>query len=101
MNDTTNNTATLDNASLIAEIERLKAENAALAAKPQGRLTCKVSQKGALSVYGLGRWPVTLYVGQWRRLLAFVTEIQAFITAHASELKEKGEANAPAEQSAE
>lgn len=87
-----NNTAsvTMDNASLIAEIERLKAENAALNAKPTNRLTLKVSAKGGLSVYGLGRWPVTLYVGQWRRLLAFVKEIEAFITAHASELKEKG-----------
>ncbi len=42
------------------------------------RLTCKVSEKGALSVYGLGRFPVTLYAGQWERLFAAATDIKAF-----------------------
>jgi hypothetical protein len=92
-----NNVVAMDNAALMAEIARLKAENASLVAKPAGKLTLKVSAKGGLSVYGLGRWPVTLYVGQWMRLLAIVEEIKTFIAAHKGELKEKGEA-APAEQ---
>jgi alkylation response protein AidB-like acyl-CoA dehydrogenase len=48
-------------------------------------LLCKVSAKGALSVYGLGRWPVTLYAEQWDRLLAFALTIAAFRKSHASE----------------
>ena len=53
-------------------------------------LYCKVSQKGALSVYGLQRMPVTLYVEQWERLLDFADEIRQFAKAHDSELKRKG-----------
>ncbi len=52
-------------------------------------LYCKVSQKGAISVYGLQRMPVTLYVEQWQRLLDFAGEIREFITQHDSELKRK------------
>jgi hypothetical protein len=55
----------------------------------QSTLYCKVSQKGAISVYGLQRMPVTLYVEQWERLLAFAGDIQAFIKQHDSELKRK------------
>jgi hypothetical protein len=51
-----------------------------------------VSEKGGLSVYGLGRFPVTLYKEQWTKLLAMSDDIQAFIKAHASELKTKPEA---------
>ena len=70
-----------------SEIERLKAENAALRAKAAksttaGTLTPHVSEKGALSVYGLGRFPVTLYSEQWERLLAFSAEIKGFISKH-------------------
>ena len=55
----------------------------------RGRLYCKVSQKGAISVYGLQRMPVTLYVEQWERLLGFADEIRAFIQEHDSELNRK------------
>ena len=55
----------------------------------RGTLYCKVSQKGAVSLYGLQRMPVTLYVEQWERLLAFSDELQAFLKEHNSELKRK------------
>jgi len=57
--------------------------------KRRGSLYCKVSQKGAISVYGLQRMPVTLYVEQWVRLLDFGDEIRQFIEKHDSELKRK------------
>ena len=56
----------------------------------RGSLYCKVSQKGAISVYGLQRMPVTLYVEQWDRLLNFGDEIRKFVEEHDSELKRKG-----------
>lgn len=55
----------------------------------RGTLYCKVSPKGALSLYGLQRMPVTLYVEQWERLLAFSDEIRKFIEQHQTELKRK------------
>jgi hypothetical protein len=55
----------------------------------RGSLYCRVSQKGAISVYGLQRMPVTLYVEQWERLLDFGDEIRQFIKDHDSELKRK------------
>ena len=55
----------------------------------RGGLYCKVSQKGAISVYGLQRMPVTLYVEQWQRLLDFADEVRQFAEEHASELKRK------------
>ena len=55
----------------------------------RGTLYCKVSQKGGLSLYGLQRMPVTLYVEQWERLLDFSVEIRKFIEAHNDELKRK------------
>lgn len=58
--------------------------------KKRGTLYCKVSAKGAVSVYGLQRMPVTLYVEQWDRLLGFGDELKAFLKAHDSELKRKG-----------
>jgi hypothetical protein len=54
-----------------------------------GSLYCKVSEKGAISIYGLQRMPVTLYVEQWGRLLDFADEIRAFMKEHDSELKRK------------
>jgi hypothetical protein len=60
-----------------------------LKAAKQTKLTMKVSEKGALSVYGMGRWPVTLYRGQWERLLAHRDELLAFIEANASLLSVK------------
>jgi hypothetical protein len=55
----------------------------------RGSLYCKVSQKGAVSVYGLQRMPVTLYVEQWERLLDFGEEIRKFMKEHDAELKRK------------
>ena len=73
---------------LKAELERLKAENETL--KQRGRSgSLKVSEKGAVSVYGLGRFPVTLYKEQWEKLLAMGDEIRTFISEHDSQLKKK------------
>ena len=55
----------------------------------RGTLYCKVSPKGGVSLYGLQRMPVTLYVEQWERLLAFSDELQAFMKQHDAELKRK------------
>jgi hypothetical protein len=60
-----------------------------LESSKRGTLYCKVSPKGAMSLYGLQRMPVTLYIEQWERLLAFSAEIQAFLKEHNSELKRK------------
>ena len=57
--------------------------------RKRGSLYCKVSQKGAISVYGLQRMPVTLYVEQWDRLLGFADEIRQFAAEHEDELKRK------------
>ncbi len=74
---------------LKAEIEKLKTENADLKRRSEGGLSYKVSQKGGVSVYGLGRFPVTLYKEQWLRLLDMKDEILDFIKEHDSELKTK------------
>jgi hypothetical protein len=58
--------------------------------KPKrGQLYCKVSEKGGLSVYGLQRMPVTLYVEQWQRLLDYAEEVKAFMKANDAKLKRK------------
>ena len=75
---------------LAAEIDRLKAENERLRRQHDRALSMKVSQKGALSVYGLGRFPVTLYKGQWTRLLAAADEIRTFLKDNDARLKSKG-----------
>ena len=72
-----------------SEIERLRAENAALKAGATRGVSLKVSEKGGVSVYGLGRFPVTLYKEQWTRLLDMADDIRAFLTAHDAELKAK------------
>jgi hypothetical protein len=76
---------------LKAEIERLKAENQKLkASKPErGTLTMKVSEKGALSIYGMGRFPVTLYKEQWNKLLSIADDIKQFIEDNDQHLKTK------------
>ena len=71
-----------------AELERLRAENAALK-KPKGPMSLKVSEKGALSVYGMGRFPVTLYREQWEKLLGMAGEIRNFIRENDAALKKK------------
>ena len=73
-----------------AELERLRAENAQLKKnKDKGGLTLKVSEKGAVSLYGMGRFPVTLYKEQWLRILGNAPEIEAFIRDNESRLKSK------------
>lgn len=74
--------------------EQLIAHIAGLSAKPTAKLSLKVSAKGALSVYGMGRWPVTLYRTQWEKLLApdSIDAINAFITANEALLSVKPEA---------
>jgi hypothetical protein len=72
-----------------AELERLRAENEALKKSSAKGLSMKVSEKGALSVYGMGRFPVTLYKEQWLKLLNISEDIRSFITAHQGELKTK------------
>lgn len=75
---------------LKAEVARLKAENEALK-KPsaRGTLSMKVSEKGALSIYGMGRFPVTLYKEQWTKLLGIAEEIKKFIEENNDRLKTK------------
>jgi hypothetical protein len=75
-------------AELQAELERLRAENEALK-RPRGQTAMKVSEKGALSVYGLGRFPVTLYREQWEKLLGMSDEIRRFIQENDHLLKKK------------
>jgi hypothetical protein len=74
---------------LKAEIERLRAENDKLKNKGVRGLSLKVSEKGGLSLYGVGRFPVTLYKEQWRRVLDMALEIEAFIKENESALKSK------------
>lgn len=73
-----------------AELERLRAENANLKKQSNvGRLSLKVSEKGAVSLYGIGRFPVTLYKEQWLRILASAPDIESFIQENDSRLKNK------------
>jgi hypothetical protein len=72
------------------ELERLRAENERLRRTSASRgMTIKVSEKGGVSVYGLGRFPVTLYKEQWLRLLDMADEIRGFIADNAARLKSK------------
>ena len=74
---------------LKAELERLRSENAALKKGASGGIRMKVSEKGAVSVYGMGRFPVTLYKEQWLRPLDISEEIRSFIAANQARLKAK------------
>ena len=69
--------------------EQLEAMVASLAAKPANRLTLKVSEKGAISIYGLGRFPITLYRSQFDKLNAAWPEVQAFVKVNAARLTTK------------
>ena len=79
----------MNEAELKAEMERLRAENAKLKSKDSAGLSLKVSEKGAVSLYGMGRFPVTLYKEQWLRILASAPEIETFIRENDSKLKTK------------
>lgn len=74
---------------LKAELERLRNENAALKKGATRGISMKVSEKGGLSVYGLGRFPITLYKEQWAKLLDMADEIRLFMREHDAELKTK------------
>jgi hypothetical protein len=75
---------------MLEMLAKLQAENALLKANQKSNGNgMKVSEKGALSVYGMGRFPVTLYKSQWKALLARKEAIEAFIEAHDGELREK------------
>ena len=72
-----------------AELERVKAENERLRRTASRGMSIKVSEKGGVSVYGLGRFPVTLYKEQWEKLLDMADELRAFIRENAASLKTK------------
>ncbi len=74
---------------LRSELERLRAENETLKRSSSIGLSLRVSEKGAVSVYGLGRFPVTLYKEQWLRLLDMSDDIRAFIRQNDEQLKSK------------
>jgi hypothetical protein len=71
------------------ELERLRKENAALKRGASSGIRLKVSEKGAVSVYGMGRFPVTLYKEQWLKLLDMSDDIRAFIAVNEAKLKAK------------
>ena len=73
---------------LKAEFARLKAENERLRSQ-RGRISLKVSEKGGVSVYGLGRFPVTLYKEQWTKLLDMTDDLRRFIKENDAQLKTK------------
>jgi hypothetical protein len=72
-----------------AELERLRKENESLKKGAARGVSLKVSEKGGLSVYGLGRFPITLYKEQWTKLLDMSDQIRAFLKEHDAELKTK------------
>jgi hypothetical protein len=72
-----------------AELERLKAENESLKARTSKGISLKVSEKGAVSVYGMGRFPVTLYKEQWLKLLDMSDDLRRFIEENNARLKTK------------
>lgn len=74
---------------LRAELERLRKENESLKKGVSKGVSFKVSEKGGVSVYGLGRFPVTLYKEQWAKLLDLSDQIKAFIAENESQLKSK------------
>ena len=79
----------MSDADLKAELERLRNENAALKKGASDGIRLKVSEKGAVSVYGMGRFPVTLYKEQWLKLLNTSEDIRAFIAENEARLKAK------------
>lgn len=79
----------MSQAQMAARIAELEAQNAALQAKKKAPFTTKVSTKGAVSVYGLGRFPVTLYASQFETLLGKRDEILAFINSNRDKLAKK------------
>jgi hypothetical protein len=79
---------TESNEELLARIAELEKQ---VGSKKTGRLEFRVGEKGGVSVYGLGRFPVTLYYEQWQRLLGAADDLQAFLEENKSKLKLKSE----------
>jgi hypothetical protein len=74
---------------LKAELERLRSENASLKKGAATGVRMKVSEKGAVSIYGMGRFPVTLYKEQWLKLLDMSSDVRNFIAENEALLKAK------------
>jgi hypothetical protein len=79
----------MSDSDLKAELEQLRAERAQLKNKDKARLSLKVSEKGAVSLYAMGRFPVTLYKEKWLRILASAPLIETFILENEAKLKTK------------
>ncbi len=76
-------------AEMKAELERLQKENESLKARTSKGISLKVSEKGGVSVYGMGRFPITLYKEQWIKLLDMADDLRRFIEENSSKLKVK------------
>ena len=76
-------------ADMLAQITALRKENEALRTAANSPLKIKVSDKGAVSVYGLGKWPLTLYRSQWEKLIAHTSAVKSFIEVNSSKLASK------------
>ena len=79
----------MSQAEMLAELEALKQENASLKKQTTRGLSMKVSEKGGLSIYGLGCFPVTLYKEQWMKLMDMTEDVKRFMAAHDHELTSK------------
>jgi hypothetical protein len=77
------------NEEMQAELERLRAENEGLKASKTQQMRLQVSQKGAVSLYGIRRFPVTFYADEWDIILGMADEVRSFISQHETELKRK------------
>lgn len=77
------------NEEMQAELERLRAENESLKATKTREMRLQVSQKGAVSLYGIRRFPITFYADEWDTVLGMADEIRTFILQHGDELKRK------------
>ncbi len=77
------------NEEMQAELERLRTENKTLKAKRSGEMRLQVSQKGAVSLYGIRRFPITFYADEWATVLGMADKIRTFISQHETELKRK------------
>lgn len=74
---------------LRAELERLRAENEALKTKGPRGLSLRVSEKGAVSLYGIRRFPITFYADEWEKILGMADEIRRFSQENSGQLKRK------------
>ncbi len=92
--------STVHTPDLQAELARLRQENEALKADKARKLTIKMSDKGCVSLYGAGRFPVSLYPSQWETVLGLADPIRAYLKANEAELTKRGEATRAAKKAA-